>query len=48
MDTNADSLLGNGSYTVKVARGKVSFDSQKDQYASQLSYEYDASSEAYL
>jgi hypothetical protein len=32
--------------TVKGARGKVSFDSQNDKYASQLSC--DASSEAYL
>jgi hypothetical protein len=33
------------SYTVKGARGKVSFDSQNDKYASQLSC--DTSSEAY-
>jgi hypothetical protein len=32
--------------TVKGSRGEVSFDSQKDKYASQLSC--DASSEAYL
>jgi hypothetical protein len=35
-----------GVYTVKGARGKVSFDSQTDKYASQLSS--DASPEAYL
>jgi hypothetical protein len=34
------------AYTVKGARGKVSFDSLTDKYASQLSN--DASSEAYL
>jgi hypothetical protein len=34
------------SYTVKGARGKVSFDSQIDKYASQLSS--DASPEAHL
>jgi hypothetical protein len=34
------------SYTVKGSRGKVSFDSQNDKYASQLSC--DASPEAYL
>jgi predicted ferric reductase len=33
-------------YTVKGSRGKVSFDSQNDKYASQLSS--DASPEAYL
>jgi hypothetical protein len=33
-------------YTVKGARGKVSFDSQNDKYASELSS--DASPEAYL
>jgi hypothetical protein len=33
-------------FTVKVVRGKVSFDSQNDKYASQLSS--DASPEAYL
>jgi hypothetical protein len=34
------------AYTVKVVRGKVSFDSQNDKYASQLSC--DASPEAHL
>jgi hypothetical protein len=35
-----------GLYTVKGARGKVSFESQNDKYASKLSY--DASPEVYL